>query len=193
MDQSVISAFGRIAARAYATRVGQQYGILAAAIAFVQVLISASTAQAHQVDLMVVLHSAQQKFSTSIDTVGVLTPMLIGMLSCVVGGIFSLTISYYAARDAARYSHELSTGRRAGVIASLLGSAAWLVLSVAAVFLTGTDGFLISYDRLSHFSIPQQAAGIALIVALRAIIIGLVTLLFVPLVANNGARKGAGH
>jgi hypothetical protein len=177
-------------ARRYATEIGRRYGLLSAAIALGQVAISATTAYAHKSDIIIFLFESQHVTSVVLEPEIILAPFFAGLLSCVIGGIFSLMVSYYAARETAQFNRDTKSGRRAGLIASLIGSATWLGLSVIAAVLTGTDGALIAVDPHSAMSVASQEIGIIVLVALRAIILGGFILLFVPFFSTRGANKG---
>ena len=179
----------RVANRPLANHLGLHYSQLSGAYALMQVVISMSTAAAYQGSLVTLLH-ANDPVAGVVPVEFVLPPVLTGILSCLVGGIFSLIISYYVARNTAHQTRDAGLGQRAGLIASVMGSVAWLGCSIIGALLTGTDGFIFSVDGFSHVATTTQMLGAVFIVVVRAVAIGTFTLLPAYLVATMGAGVG---
>ena len=179
----------RAANRPLANRLGFQYAQLSGAYALLQVVVSMSTAAAYQGSLVTLLH-ANDPAAGVVPLEFVLPPVLTGIISCLIGGILSLIISYYVARNTAQTTRDAGLGQRAGVIASAMGSVAWLGFSIIGALLSGTDGFIYTVDGFSNVATVTQMLSAVFIVAVRALVIGAFTLLPAYLVATMGAGVG---
>jgi hypothetical protein len=179
----------RAAQRPVATLLGLRYSLLSGAFALLQVVISQSTSAAYQPTLITLLH-VNDPGAGIVPPTFILPPVIVGAVSCLLVGIISVVISYYAAHTTAQETHDIGLGQRAGIIASLLGSLAWLVFSVVGTLWSKTDGFFLTADPFSATPVNSQLVGLTLFVAARAVILGAFSLLFAFLAASLGAQVG---
>ncbi len=175
--------------RPIANQLGWRYGLLNGAYGLLQVAIAGSTAAAYSGSLVTLLH-ANDTGAGVVPLDGILPPALVAVISCLVGGIFSLGISYYAARNTAKLTGDVGLGQRAGMVAALLGVGFWTVLGILSALLTSTDGAFLTIDPFSHTGYGTQLIGIIFVVVVRALIIGGLSLLLAFLFATLGANAG---
>jgi len=179
----------RVAQRPVADQVGRNYGLLAAAVALVQVFVSNTTAANYQGPLITLQH-ANDTYAGAVPLETIIPPALMGALSAIIFGIFGLIISYFAASNAAHATRDAALGQRAGIITALLGAFAWLVFSVLGAFIGGNDGFILVVDPFSTTSAFSQMLGIAGIAAVRALLVGGLSLLPAWFLATIASQVG---
>lgn len=179
----------RMANRPLANRIGLHYSLLSGAYALLQITVSMNTAGSYQASLVALLKAASPTGGI-VPIEFLIPPLAVSVVSCLLGGIISLIVSYYAALNTARATRDTGLGQRAGLITSAMGSLTWLVLGILGALLTGTDGFSFTVDGFSNVSQASQLATIVLIVAVRAILLGAITLLFAFFFATLGAGVG---
>jgi hypothetical protein len=175
--------------RPLATRYGQGYGVQAAVYAMAQVVVATTVAAGHQGALIALLHVSDPT-SGIVFSQAVWYPIITSIASCLIFGIVSMVISYYAAFQAAHATRNSALGRRAGIIAQLLGTAAWGVFGLIGAFVSGTDGFLLTTNPFQPSAIPSQMEGIVLLVIARTLVIGGLGFLPALFFLNIGAQEG---
>lgn len=180
---------GRIANRPIANRLGRRYGLLNAAFALAQVVVSTSTAVAHQGSLVALQRLSDPNAGMPLFD-QMISPVLIGIGSCSVAGIIGVIASFLAARDTSRLTGDWGLGQRAGIIASAFGALAWLVFGVVAALLVGTDGALLVIDPFSALPVLHQAGVIAIVVVIRDCILSGIMLVIALLSSVIGASAG---
>ncbi len=166
----------RAAQRPIADQVGRAYGIMAGALSLVQVFVSNSTAANYQGPLIALQH-INDTYAGAVPLETVLPPVLVGALSTIIFGIFNLVIVYLAALRAAHATRDAALGRRAAITTALLGVLAWAIFSLLGAFIGGNDGFVLVVDPFSSTPALSQMIGIAAIAAVRALILGALSLL----------------
>jgi hypothetical protein len=168
-----------VAGRALANSAGQSFALLMGAIDLAQIVVAFSTASQHQGALIILLHDAQNsQLAGIVDTGDALAPFVIGALSLLLGWIGNLIAAHTAGRNVARATGSAALGRRAGLIAIGLSMAAWIVLSVLAAAITGTNGLYATVDPYSSTPLLQQTASIMFSTLFGALL--LCALAFVP-------------
>ncbi len=179
----------RAANRPLATRYGQGYGLMTAVYAGAQVVVSSTVAAAHQ-DELITLQHISDPVSGIVFVSTVWYPIVTSIASCLIFGVISIIISYYAAFQAARVTRSDALGRRAGIMAQLIGTAAWGVFGVVGAIASGTDGFLLSTNPFQPAGMPAQMEGIVFVALARTLVIGGLGFLPALFFLNIGAQEG---
>lgn len=189
-------------ARSQAAATGRRFALLGMAIGLAQVVTATTTSLQRQGALITTQHElqaiAQAVFATSSNyNIGypepelIVTPLRVGVLGCIIGGILNWVVVYLAARSAGRAQRDRSAGRQAGNTTALLSWVAWMAWSVLGVVLGGNDGLLLTRDPYNSTSMPMQTLLIASIVVGRAVIFGGLWVLVALIFSTSGARSGA--
>lgn len=182
----------RAANRPIANQVGTRFAQMSASFALAQVVVSMTTSAAHQGTLSALANlDPDPSRSAYVPLDSLLPVVLTSLISLLVFGFINLFVSFFAARETAQRTGDPALGQRAGIITALIGTGAWVGLSIVGALISGTDGTLLTTTFFSNTSMLTQAIVIASITGLRAIILGGLFLLPAWLFSNLGAQNGA--
>jgi hypothetical protein len=175
--------------RPTANQIGWSFGILNAVVAFAQIVVSNTTA-ANYSGPLVALQSISNQYSGAIPIEMLVPPLVVSVVSALIGGIISLVFAFLAAKRTAHATRDAALGQRAAVIASLVGTLAWAILGAIGPITSGTDGFVLAVDTFSSTPVGTQVSGMIMLAVARALVIGGLTLPQAWLVSVLGAQVG---
>jgi hypothetical protein len=188
--------------RRLATITGLRAALGIGMLGFCQVVISTTTVLAHAGAVLILQHqaSALQNLPNQSYTGGVPQPELlilptgISILSCWLLGLLALVIVYITTRDAAIATGITNLGRRAGIVAILLGAFLWIVCAAIGALLTGSDGSFVVADPLNSTPILAQHITAMIIALVRGLLLGAFSILFalIPIGLGVVASHGKG-
>jgi hypothetical protein len=175
--------------RPTANQIGWSFGMLNAVVAFVQIVVSNTTASNYAGPLTA-LQSVNNTYAGVVPLEMLLPPLVVSVVSAVLGGIINLVFAYLAAKRAARATRDAALGQRAAIIAALVGMFAWAILAAIGPIIGGTDGFALVVNTFSKTPLNEQVSGIVFLATARALILGGLTLIPAWIFGVMGAQAG---
>ncbi len=161
---------------------------------FAQVVLSFSTAVAHQGDLQilwreVLFASGKTDYgSGSSPNFALLTPCIVSIVSVLFCWIVNIRTAFLAAKVIYVESGSVALARRYAWQGYIAATACWVIFSVAGAALTGVDGALLSVDPLLKTAMFNQQAAIIIIAGSRALLMGALSVLFILPFIERAAR-----
>ncbi len=166
-----------------------QIGMVAA-----QIVISFSTASAHQGDLQILWReilfaSGKTDFgSGSSPNIAAFTPSIVGVISALFCWVVNTRAAFLAAKLIYIDSGSVALARRYAWQGYIAATICWVIFSAAVAALTGVDGALLSVDPLLKTALFSQQLAIVIIAASRALLLGAFSVLFVLPFIERAAR-----